>query len=226
LPWGKEKLIITVRWKEIDIAVRRESLSGGMKSILAMRQRKIDYRREAKRKSISPWGVNRRVGGMKLILAMRQRKINYRREAKKNRYRREAWIAIRRMKSIFDVRQRKIDYRREAKKKLIIPMRRRKNWLSPWGEEKIDYRREAWIAVRRNEIDSCHEAKKKIDYCREAWPQGQRKYRHGWGAAVRPKEYCAKAVQLIRAQTQQANNNQQVFSQESGSPARWPKITL
>jgi hypothetical protein len=37
---------------------------------------------------------------------------------------------------------------------------------------------------------------------REAWPQGQRKYRHGGGAAVRPKEYCAKAVQLIRARIQ------------------------
>jgi hypothetical protein len=48
--------------------VRRELPSGGMKSILAMRQRKIDYRREAKKK---------------LIIAVRRRKINYRREAKK-----------------------------------------------------------------------------------------------------------------------------------------------
>ncbi len=37
----------------------------------------------------------------------------------------------------------KINYRREAKKKLIIAVRRRKNWLSPWGEEKIEYRHEA-----------------------------------------------------------------------------------
>ncbi len=84
------------------------------------------------------------------------------------------------------------------------------NWLSPWGEEKIDnavwrkspcrrneinssreqrkidyhheakrnrYCCEAWIAVRRNEIDSCREAEKKLIiamrqrenwYCREA----------------------------------------------------------
>ncbi len=55
---------------------------------------------------------------------------------------------------------------------------------------------------------------------REAWPQGRREYRHGGGAAVRPKEYCAKAVQLIRARTQRASDNQQVLSQESGSPAR------
>jgi hypothetical protein len=38
--------------KKIDTAVRRESPSGRMKSILAMRQRKIDYRCEAKKKSI------------------------------------------------------------------------------------------------------------------------------------------------------------------------------
>jgi hypothetical protein len=59
-------------------------------------------------------------------------------------------------------------------------------------------------------------------YRREAWPQGRRKYRHGWGAAVRPKEYRAKAVQLIRARTQQASNNQQVLSQESDKrQAEW-----
>jgi hypothetical protein len=34
--------------------VRPKSPSGGMKLILTVRQRKIDYRREAKRKSISP----------------------------------------------------------------------------------------------------------------------------------------------------------------------------
>jgi hypothetical protein len=43
-----------MRRRKIDIAVRRESQSGGMKSILAVRQRKIDYRREVKKKSISP----------------------------------------------------------------------------------------------------------------------------------------------------------------------------
>ncbi len=86
------------------------------------------------------------------------------------------------------------------KKKLNIAVRRE----SPSGGMK------SILAVRQI----------KIDCRREAWPQGRRKYRHGWGAAVRPKEYCAKAVQLIRAQTQQASDNQQVLSQESGSPAR------
>jgi hypothetical protein len=37
---AKKKLIIAVRRRKIDIAVRRESPSGGMKSILAVRQRK------------------------------------------------------------------------------------------------------------------------------------------------------------------------------------------
>ena len=55
----------------------------GLEEDLSLEQRKIDYRREAKKKSITPCGANRRVGGMKLILAMRQRKIDYRREAKK-----------------------------------------------------------------------------------------------------------------------------------------------
>ncbi len=51
--------------KKIDIAVRRESPSSRMKSILAVRQRKksiIAVRRELPQ------------GGMKLILAARQRK--------------------------------------------------------------------------------------------------------------------------------------------------------
>ena len=65
------------------IAVRRESPSGGMKSILAVRQRKIDNPREAKRKLIMPCGANHRVGGMKLILAVRQRKIDYHRGKEK-----------------------------------------------------------------------------------------------------------------------------------------------
>jgi hypothetical protein len=36
------KSILAVRQRKIDIAVRRESPQGGMKSILAKRQRKID----------------------------------------------------------------------------------------------------------------------------------------------------------------------------------------
>jgi hypothetical protein len=47
-------LIIAVSEEKIDIAVRRELLSGRMKSILAVRQRKIDYRREAKKNRLSP----------------------------------------------------------------------------------------------------------------------------------------------------------------------------
>ncbi len=61
----------------------------GYKKNFPWSKEKIDYRREAKRKLITPCGANRRVGGMKLILAVRQRKIDYRREAKRNRYRRE-----------------------------------------------------------------------------------------------------------------------------------------
>jgi hypothetical protein len=42
----------------------------------------------------------------------------------------------------------------------------RKNWLLPWGKEKIDIRREAKkksvIAVRRRKIDYRREAKKKL----------------------------------------------------------------
>ena len=53
-PSGGMKLILAMRQRRIDIAVRRESPSGGMKLILAMRQRKIDYCREAKRKLITP----------------------------------------------------------------------------------------------------------------------------------------------------------------------------
>jgi hypothetical protein len=72
--------------------------------------------------------------------------------------------------------------RGNSKKKLIIAVRRE----SPSGGMK------SILAMRQRKI-----------YCRrEAWLQGQRKYCHGWGAAVRPKEYRAKAVQLIRARTQ------------------------
>ncbi len=70
------------------------------------------------------------------------------------------------MKSILAVRQReKIDYRREV----WIAIRRNEIDSCREAKKKIDYCREAWIAVRRNEIDSCREAKKKIDYRREAW---------------------------------------------------------
>jgi hypothetical protein len=71
-PRGEEKLIIAVRQrknrlsprgkekidypreakKKLIIAMRHESPSGGMKSILAVRQRKINYCCEAKKKSI------------------------------------------------------------------------------------------------------------------------------------------------------------------------------
>jgi hypothetical protein len=125
LLWGKEKSIITVRPREIYIAVRHESPSGGMKLILAVRQRKIDYRREAKRNRLSPWG---------------EEKIDYRQEAKK-----KPIIAVRRespsgrMKSILAVRQRKIDYRREAKKKLISLR---------GGANEINYRHEAQPEVQ------------------------------------------------------------------------------
>ncbi len=111
---------------------------------------------------------------MKLILAMRQRKIDYHREAKRNRYRREAWIAVRRNEIDSCHEAKKIDYRREAKRKLISPwgVNRRQaewNWFLPCGKEKSiiavrqrenRYSREAWIAVRQNEIGSCREAKK------------------------------------------------------------------
>jgi hypothetical protein len=145
-------------------------------------------------------------GKEKLIIAVRQRK---------NRYRREAWIAVRRMKSILAARQRKIDYRREAKKKTIIAVRQRKNRLSPWGKEKIDYRREAWIAVRRNEIDSCREAKKnrllpwgeeKIDIAtrRRKWNQlplwgaaGRQNKMSSWGATLIAVRHGRKAKENI-----------------------------
>jgi hypothetical protein len=58
------------------------------------------------------------------------------------------------MKLILAVWQRKINYRRKVKKNWIIAVRRRKNQLSPCGEEKINYPREA--------------KKKNIDYRREA----------------------------------------------------------
>jgi hypothetical protein len=65
------------------------------------------------------------------------------------------------MKLILAMRQRKIDYRREAKRKLILPQ------------------------GGANEIN----------YPREARPQGRKKYCHGWGAAVRPKEYRRDGAQ-------------------------------
>ncbi len=107
------------------------------------------------------------------------------------------------MKSILAVRQRK---------KSISPWgvnchKAEWNWFLPWGKEKIDYRREAWIAVRRNEIDSCREAKKKIDYRREAWitvrrmksifavRQRKNRYRREAWIAFRRKEigFCREA---------------------------------
>ena len=89
------------------IAVRRELPSGGMKSILAVRQRKIDYHREAKRK---------------LIIAVRRRKNRYRREAKK--------------KIDIAVRRKKIDIALRGESpsggmKLIFAVRQRKNQLLP-----------------------------------------------------------------------------------------------
>ncbi len=123
------------------MAVRR------MKSILAVRQRKINYRREAKKKLISPWGVNSHQAENRFLPLWGKEKLIFAVRGRKYWYRREAWIAVRRNE---------IDSCREAKK----------NWLSPWGEEKIDYRRETkknwlspWgiekidIAVRRRKID-------------------------------------------------------------------------
>jgi hypothetical protein len=50
-PLGEEKIDYPCEVKKkLIIAVRRELPSGGMKSILAVRQRKVDYRREAKKK--------------------------------------------------------------------------------------------------------------------------------------------------------------------------------
>jgi hypothetical protein len=56
-PLGKEKIDYPREGKKKSIiAVRRESPSGGLKSILTVRQRKVDYCREAKKKWISPQG--------------------------------------------------------------------------------------------------------------------------------------------------------------------------
>jgi hypothetical protein len=126
--------------KERKNASQKKALMGYKKNFPWSKE-KIDYRREAKRKLITPCGTNCRVGGMKLILAMRQRQIDYHREAKRNWYCREAWIAV---------RWNEIDSCREAKK----------NWLSPWGEEKIDIAMRRESPCGRNEIGSCCEAKK------------------------------------------------------------------
>jgi hypothetical protein len=121
--------------------------------LLPWGEEKIDYRREAKKKSIIAVRRELPSGRMKLILAVRQRKINYRREAKKKSI--SPWGLNRRQADEIDFcreakknwlspwGEEKIDYRHEAKKKSIIAVRQRKNRLSPWGEEKIDYRREA-----------------------------------------------------------------------------------
>ena len=56
-PLGEEKIDYPREAKKkLIIAVRRDSPSGGMKSIPAVRQRKVDYRRGAKKKWISPRG--------------------------------------------------------------------------------------------------------------------------------------------------------------------------
>ncbi len=163
--WYRREAWIAVKWNEIDscreakkkliIAVRRELPSGGMKSILAVRQRK---------NQLSPWGVNCRQaernrflpwGKEKIDIAVRRRKnwlspwgkekIDYRREAKKN------WLS--------PWGEEKIDYRREAKKNSIIVVRQRKNQLSPWGKEKINYRCEAKkkSILRQRKIRCCWE---------------------------------------------------------------------
>jgi hypothetical protein len=50
-------------------------------------------------------------------------------------------------------------------------------------------------------------------------PFSSKEHERGKQATIRPKEYPAKDVQLKGARTWQASNNQQVLSQESGSPA-------
>jgi hypothetical protein len=56
-PLGEEKINYPREAKKKSIiAMRRDFLSGGMKSIPAVRQRKVDYCREAKKKWISPHG--------------------------------------------------------------------------------------------------------------------------------------------------------------------------
>ncbi len=68
------KPILAVRQRKIDIAVRRESPSGGKKSIFAVRQRKNWYRREAwiavRRKEIDSCHEAKK----KSIIAVRRRK--------------------------------------------------------------------------------------------------------------------------------------------------------
>ena len=81
---------------------------------IAVRREEIDFCHEAKKKSISPWGVNRREAWRNRFFAVRQRRNRYRREEKsisrrrKNWYRREEKsIIASKKKSI--LRQRKID---------------------------------------------------------------------------------------------------------------------
>ncbi len=135
LPWGEEKLIV---------AVRRESLSGGNKSIFAVRQRKnryrceawiavrwkeIDFCREAKKKSISPWGEekidiaakkNRYLGKEKSI--SRQRKNRYRSKEKSISRQRKIDIAAKKESAVAESSYRTLEHhlRGEQKRKLCL----------------------------------------------------------------------------------------------------------
>ncbi len=112
-------------------------------------QRKIDYLREGKRKSISPWEANHHVDGMKLIVAMRQRENQL-----------PLWGAnchVDGMKSIIAARQREnslppgcvIPHRGGMKS--IIAARQRKNWLLPLGTNCRVGGMKSIIAVRQSE---------------------------------------------------------------------------
>jgi hypothetical protein len=190
LPWGKEKIDyrreawIAVRWNEIEscreakktliIPMRHESLSGGMKLILAVRQRKnrlspwgeekIDYRREAKKNWLSPWGKE------KIDIAVRRRKnrllpwgeekINYHREAKRKLFITvgEETIDIAAMKKIDIAAMKKLILRRwknwhRGDEKSIS--RRRKNWYR--GDEKIDIAAMKNLISRQWKIRCCWE---------------------------------------------------------------------
>ncbi len=131
---SNKKLIITMKRYKNDIAVRRESPSGGWNRVLPWGKEKIDYRCEAKKNWLLPWG---------------EEKIDYRREA---------WIAIRR-NEIDSCREAK---KNRLSPGGMNPRQAEWNRFLSWGKEKIDYRREGWIAIRRNETDSCREAKKKL----------------------------------------------------------------
>jgi len=147
LPWGKEKN----RYRR--------------KAWIAVRHEEIDFCREAKKKSISPWGENRRE-------AWRNRFLPWGKEEIDIAVRRESPWGVK--KSIFAVRQRRNRYRREeksisrrrkidiaAKKKSISPRRKidiaaKKKSISP--RRKIDYRVEEKFDIAAKEESAVAES--------------------------------------------------------------------